>query len=89
MEFAWQPTGRACRVRTRTTVGWFGTLLIACYAPVLWGLVRQWASDEDMGHGFLVPLVTGYIVWRQRLELSKVKPARNYWGLALAIWVWV
>jgi hypothetical protein len=61
-----------------TTVGWFGTLLIACYAPVLWGLVRKWATDEDMGHGYLVPLVTGYMVWRQRLESSRVKPARNY-----------
>ena len=40
---------------------WFGVLLIACYAPVLYGLVRQWATDEDMGHGFFVPAVAGFI----------------------------
>ena len=65
---------------------WFGGLLIACYAPVLYGLVRQWSTDEDMGHGFLVPLVAGYLVWRRREELGAAKGKPNYWGLALVLW---
>ena len=64
---------------------WFGVLLIVCYAPVLYGLVRQWATDEDMGHGFFVPLVAGFIAWKRRDELAAIKPVPNYWGLALAI----
>ena len=32
------------------TVAWTGSLLIASYAPLLAGLVKQWATDEDMGH---------------------------------------
>ncbi len=66
-------------------MAWFGVLLIACYAPVLYGLVRQWASDEDMGHGFFVPLVAGFIAWQRRGELASVKPETNYWGLAVVI----
>jgi exosortase len=66
-----------------TAIVWFAVLLIACYAPVLYNLVRQWATDEDMGHGFFVPLVAGYIAWQRRSELTAVKPVPNYWGLAL------
>jgi exosortase len=68
-----------------TAMLWFAVLLVACYAPVLYGLVRQWATDEDMGHGFFVPLVAGYIAWQRRAELTEVKPVPNYWGLVLVV----
>jgi exosortase len=67
-------------------MAWFAALLIACYAPLLAGLVRQWATDEDMGHGFFVPLIAGFIAWRQRGELASAKLVPNNWGLALAAW---
>ncbi|HTS51613.1 MAG TPA: exosortase/archaeosortase family protein [Bryobacteraceae bacterium] len=67
-------------------MAWFSALLIACYAPLLWALARQWATAEDMSHGFFVPLVAGYIVWRKRGELAAIKPSPNYWGLMLAAW---
>ena len=65
---------------------WFGALLLASYAPVLWRLVRQWDSDPDMGHGFFVPLVAGFIVWQKRAELMALKPAPNWWGLAVVLY---
>jgi exosortase len=66
-----------------TTIAWFGALLIGCYAPVLLGLVRQWSTDEDVGHGFFVPVIAGYIAWKRRGQLATMKPAPNYWGLVL------
>ena len=68
-----------------TAVAWFGALLILSYAPILYKLGVQWATDEDMGHGFFVPLVAGYIAWDRRAQLTAVKPTPNYWGLAIAI----
>jgi len=68
-----------------TALAWFGALLIASYAPLLWGLVRQWATDEDMGHGFFVPVVSAFIIWQRREEIFAVKPVPSYWGLALVI----
>jgi exosortase len=68
------------------TVAWTGSLLIASYAPLLAGLVKQWATDEDMGHGFFVPLVAGFIAWQRRAKLVAVEPEPNCWGLALVIW---
>lgn len=66
-------------------MAWFGALLILCYAPVLYRLVLQWAHDDDMGHAFFVPLVSGYLIWTRRAELNAQKPVPNYWGLVLVI----
>jgi len=65
---------------------WFGGLLLACYGPMLYWLVRQWAIDEDMGHGFFAPAIAGYIVWQRRAELSRMKPEPNNWGLLIILW---
>ena len=68
-----------------TPVLWFGVLLAVCYAPVLIFLVKQWSQSEDMGHGFFVPVVAGFIVWQRRSALAAIKPVTNYWGLAVVI----
>ena len=64
---------------------WFGGLLILCYAPILYRLGVQWATDEDMGHGFLVPIVAGFIAWQRREILAATPRRPNGWGLALVI----
>lgn len=68
-------------------VAWFLALLIAVYFPILKLLVVQWSTDEDVGHGFLVPIVAGYLVWQRRETLLglNLKPAWG-WGLALLAW---
>jgi len=64
---------------------WFGILLIACYAPLLAGLVRQWSTDQDMSHGFFILPVVAFVVWKRRKELAAIKPAVNWWGFSVAI----
>jgi exosortase len=63
------------------TIAWFAILLIVGYLPVLHHLVRQWINDEDMGHGFFVPVIAGFIVWQRRDELLALKLKPNAWGL--------
>ena len=64
-------------------IGWFSALVVLCYAPVISLLVWQWYNDEDMGHGFFVPILAGYIAWQKREELSRLKVSPNWWGLAV------
>ena len=67
------------------TPAWFGFLLLACYAPVVRALVYAWIHNEDMGHGFFVPIVAGYIVWQRRGELLSLKAEPTWWGLPVAL----
>jgi exosortase len=57
-------------------MAWFLGLMIILFLPVLTSMVREWAAVEEMGHGFFVPLVAGYIVWtdRERILAQPVKP---------------
>ena len=75
----------------RLTVPWpklaiFGALVLACYAPILKALVMRWVEDPDVGHGFFVPVIAGYIVWQRRGQLLAIQPRPNWWGLAIVIW---
>ncbi|HEY7209188.1 MAG TPA: exosortase/archaeosortase family protein [Bryobacteraceae bacterium] len=66
-------------------VAWFGGLLILCYAPILYRMVTQWATDENMGHGFFVPVIAGFIAWQRRKLLAATPREPNGWGLFLVI----
>ena len=67
-------------------IAWFAVLLIAVYAPVLIRLVRQWANDEDMGHGFFVPIVAAMIIWKRRDEILSTPARRNWFGMLIVAW---
>jgi exosortase len=40
------------------------------------------AAMEDWGHAFIVPLISGFMVWQNRRELLKVPPTAFWPGLA-------
>jgi exosortase len=65
---------------------WFTALLIAANFPIFKHLVEQWWNDEDMTHGFVVPLVAGYIAWQRRDELLALEYKPSWWGLAIMGW---
>ncbi len=67
-------------------MAWFAALLVLCYFPVLVKLVDQWANDEDMGHGFFVPVVAGYIIWLKREKLMSMQWTGSGVGLVLLVW---
>jgi exosortase len=67
-------------------IAWFGVLLIAVYFPILSKLVNQWSTDDDVSHGFFVPLVAGYIAWQRREKLASVEWKPAWWGVGLLVW---
>ena len=42
------------------------------YAPVLKLLVWQWYNDADYSHGFLVPVLSAYLIWARRDKLRQI-----------------
>lgn len=69
-----------------TAIAWFIALSIATYFPILRHLVWQWSNDEDVGHGFFVPVVAGYIAWQRRDELMALTLRPSRWGWLILIW---
>jgi exosortase len=61
------------------------SILAALYWPILAGLVTQWWDDANYTHGFLVPVFSGFLVWRERTRLAAVAPRGNLPGLAVLI----
>ncbi|MGA3190033.1 MAG: exosortase/archaeosortase family protein [Bryobacteraceae bacterium] len=54
--------------------------LLICYASTLRGMFNQWSTDEDMSHGFAVPLVVAWIVWRERARWLTLPVSPTWWG---------
>jgi len=58
-------------------------LLLALYAPTMAWMVSNWAHYEYYQHGFLVPVVSGYLIWRKRDELAASPVGGHVSGLAV------
>jgi exosortase len=75
-------------VAARKSLWWqIGVLLLLVaflYHDVLFKLVRDWWTDPNFSHGFLVPLFCGFVLWRGRKRLVTL-PVRPSWFGVLVI----
>lgn len=60
-------------------------LFLYLYAPVLGGLVHQWRTDPNYSHGFLVPVISAYLVWERRRALRSVPRRTSAWGYPVLV----
>jgi exosortase len=67
-------------------LAWFSVLLIIAYFPILWHLVEQWSTDEDVSHGFFVPPVAAFIAWQRRDRILALNYHPAWWGLGVMAW---
>jgi exosortase len=59
--------------------------LLVVYSPALYELIVNWSQDANYSHGFLVPLVSAWLLWRKRAELKTVGQSTDAFGLAIVI----
>jgi exosortase len=60
-------------------------MLVVLYAPVATPLVRQWASDDDYTHGFLIVPLALYFVWGKREALTSLVVSPSFRGAGLLV----
>lgn len=70
-------------LKPSAVVVWTTALLLLCYGATLRGMFHQWSTDEDMSHGFVVPLVIAWVVWRERARWQKLPVEPSAWGFVL------
>ena len=75
--------------RTLKPFGWQGLLLIAVmgllYAPVIRLLVFQWYNDADYSHGFIVPILSAFLIWTRRDKLRQIPKRPSPWGMVVVL----
>jgi exosortase len=74
--------------KSREWILWPGVLLgltVILYAPVLKSLVQNWWSNPDYGHGFFVPLFSGYILWHEREHWTKTEIKPSNFGFVVML----
>ncbi len=58
-------------------------ILAFVYYESLIPLVKEWIGNDTYSHGFLVPLVSGFLIWQQRTELAERANGGSWWGLLI------
>ena len=48
-------------------------------------MVSQWWRDEYYSHGFLIPIISGYLIWHQRERLAALPRRGSWWGLPVLV----
>src|SRR3990170_3982083 len=61
----------------------FITIIGLFYHNTLSWLVGSWINNEYYSHGFLVPVVSGYIIWNMRKDLAAIEKKQSQAGLAI------
>lgn len=63
--------------------GVIGVILTWAYWPMLVDFVHRWREDPQYSHGFLVPVFSAYLLWRNRRDLREGLHSPQWWGLGL------
>jgi exosortase D (VPLPA-CTERM-specific) len=59
-------------------------VLLLSYLLFYWGtiqsLINLWMTDGDYSYAFLIPLITGYIIWEKRKQIASTPLGTNWMG---------
>jgi exosortase A len=78
---AWRPTGLTWP-RTLTALLLLLATVLLLYRETALAMVGIWARSDTFAHGFLVPPIVGWLIWRQRHVLADQVPRPVFWLLA-------
>jgi exosortase len=78
-----EPAGPAAAYGLIAAAGFLAVAAIVSYGASLTSLVERWWSDPDYLHGFLVPVVAGFLLWQRREIIAGKRLAGSWWGLVL------
>lgn len=62
-------------------LGILAVVIAVVYGGVLFRLAGDWLHDPNYSHGFLVPLFSAFLIWRNRRTLRRLPARPSWWGL--------
>lgn len=88
-------TGLPMSTRWRNTLLMLVLLMafiLLLYGRTAWGMAMIWARSDTYAHGFVVPLISLWLAWRQRAVVLALVPAPGAWawlGMLCAAGLWL
>lgn len=79
------PTQLSLRVKIVLCICALVVALIACYWETIVGLYHIWSTDDDYSYAFLIPFISGYLIWENRETLSKTTLGWSWVGGGLLV----
>jgi len=56
---------------------------LALYSHTFMTLIDDWSNDDNYSHGFLIPFITGYMIWQRKNELTELDFKPSNMGLGV------
>lgn len=53
------------------------------YAGTFENMLSLWNKSEEYGYAYLIPVITGFLIWQRRFEIQKAGIRSSYAGLVL------
>ena len=60
-------------------------VLILLYWPALQEFLYDWWHDDNYSHGFLIPVISGYLLWKKRDKIKAIEKQGHWAGLIFII----
>ena len=73
------------RYRTPVILAATLVLILAIYHNTIIWLLNAWLNDPYYSHGILVPLISGYLIWNRRAELSELDKEPSSLGIPVIV----
>ncbi len=67
------------------TLGLAVVATLVLYTPVVAGMVKDWSEFPSLSHGFAVPLISAYLLWRRRDLLAEAPIKGSTIGLPIIV----
>ncbi len=58
---------------------------IYLYHNVIADMVKDWMTDDNYSHGFMIPLISGFLIWENREKLAKAPISPSNFGAFLLL----
>ena len=59
--------------------------ILVFYRETALAMVEIWSKSETFTHGFLVPPISLWLIWRIRHDVARLTPRPNFWILVLLV----
>ncbi|MCP4269920.1 MAG: exosortase/archaeosortase family protein [Candidatus Brocadiaceae bacterium] len=60
-------------------------LFIGLYYQIIFYMVKDWYNDSNYSHGFLIPFISAYIIWKDKEKISKIKIKEDSLGFLIIL----